>query len=163
MTEVLLIFTLSLMSCDQLEDTSSIEICEPGVYPGACAEIHVSSLVISTVLKSANINDMEGASGIAASFDAPQSSLGDMMGGKSVGSDLSMFDESAQCMASFRILKSLVHKWLILVSHHEDENADIQVGVSCSAAYTYELSLYTSIDGSRTQHHCCTTQLCCVW
>lgn len=62
----------------------------------------IHSLCINAILQASHINDIEGDPG-AATFDTvAQSSIDTLMAGNS---SLTLFDETAQCMPAFRVIK----------------------------------------------------------
>jgi DNA polymerase epsilon subunit 1 len=107
-----------------MDEDASIEINEPGFYSNVCIEFSLDNLAVNAVLQSNHINDAEGGE---AGFDSiTTTSLDDMMG-SGIKSNLTSFDESAQCTPVFRVLKSLVHTWLHEVMNYENEHADVQL------------------------------------
>lgn len=109
-----------------MHDHDTLTINNPGVYEKACVDIALNSLPVTAVMQSALINDKEGAGGVVGSFDTTQHSLDDMMG-RHLASAVTPFDESAQCMPAFRVLKSMVGTWLQEVVRHGDARADEQL------------------------------------
>lgn len=58
-------------------EEGSIEMNTPGTYPTCCVQLCLDGLAVNTVLQSTHINDYEGVTGGAISFDcAPQVTIG---------------------------------------------------------------------------------------
>lgn len=54
-------------------EEGSMEMNTPGTYPTCCVQLCLDGLAVNTVLQSTHINDYEGVTGGAISFDcAPQ-------------------------------------------------------------------------------------------
>ena len=104
-------------------DRDTLTINNPGVYETACVDITLVSLPVSAVVQSALVNDKEGTGGVTGNFDTTQHNLDDMMG-RHLASAVTPFDESAQCMPAFRVMKSMVNVWLQQVVRHADAKAD---------------------------------------
>lgn len=81
--------------------------------------------VMTSSLQANNINEMEGTSSSVAFDAAPQASLQDMMSG--VESSVPVYDETARCATSFRILRQMVAAWLRDVSVYQNVFADYQI------------------------------------
>ncbi|BFZ25729.1 hypothetical protein BsWGS_28768 [Bradybaena similaris] len=112
--------------CMELEDSSLVEINNPGAFSTVCVDVELTSLAVNTVVESGHINDLEGAS--AASFDAaPQTSLEDMVQGQGAAMMLASYDETALCATTFRIMKLMVQGWLKDVTSHQNYHADNQL------------------------------------
>eukprot|EP00731_Ephydatia_muelleri_P013509 Em0007g819a len=107
-------------------EEGSIEMNTPGTYPTCCVQLCLDGLAVNTVLQSTHINDYEGVTGGAISFDcAPQASLEELMEGGP--SSLTVYDEAALCSSSFKILRGMVHAWLHEVSTNQNYYADLQL------------------------------------
>ncbi|GFR70989.1 DNA polymerase epsilon catalytic subunit A-like, partial [Elysia marginata] len=112
--------------CMELEESSVVDINNPGAYSTVCVDLELTSLAVNTIVESAHINELEGAS--AVSFDAgPQTSLESMMQGQGAGHMLASYDETALCATTFRILKMMVQGWLKDVTSHQNFHADNQL------------------------------------
>lgn len=112
--------------CMELEESTSVEVNNPGTFPTVCVELGISSLAVNTIIESAHVNDQEGAS--AVSFDTlPQSSLEEMVQGQGAATYLASYDETALCSTSFRILKTMVHGWVRDVTLYNNIFADNQI------------------------------------
>lgn len=89
----------------EMDEDHALQLNEPGVYKTMCVSLDLAGLAVNTVLQSAHINDIEGASSTAVALDAlPQPSLDDMVG-RGVAVAPTVFDEAAQCTPAFRVLK----------------------------------------------------------
>ncbi|KAH9489960.1 hypothetical protein Btru_036333 [Bulinus truncatus] len=111
--------------CMELEESSAVDMNNPGAYTSVCIDVELTSLAVNTIVESGHINDLEGAS--AVSFDAPQTSLEDMIQGQGAATMLASYDETALCATTFRILKMMVHGWLKDVMSHQNYHADNQL------------------------------------
>ena len=97
-----------------------------GCYNSVCVELDMASLAVNTLIQSARINDMEGASSV--SFDVMQpTSLEDVMSGQGAATMLASYDESALCSTTFRIMKTMVHGWISDVTQFQNVFADSQI------------------------------------
>jgi len=109
-----------------MEEGRSVKLNCAGAYPTCCIELSLDGLAVNSVLQSHHINDYEGAAGTSTSFDwAPQASLEELIEG--TGNALSVYDEAALCSASFKILRQIVHAWLIDVKQRGNFHADKQL------------------------------------
>ncbi|XP_055866677.1 DNA polymerase epsilon catalytic subunit A-like isoform X1 [Biomphalaria glabrata] len=111
--------------CMELEESSVVEINNPGAYSSVCVDVELTSLAVNTIVESGHINELEGASGV--SFDAPQVSLEEMIQGQGAATMLASYDETALCATTFRILKMMVQGWLKDVMSHQNHHADNQL------------------------------------
>ncbi|XP_059166217.1 DNA polymerase epsilon catalytic subunit A-like [Physella acuta] len=112
--------------CMELEESSVVELNNPGAYSTVCVDVELTSLAVNTIVESGHINELEGAS--AVSFDAaPQTSLEDMIQGQGAATMLASYDETALCATTFRILKMLVQGWLKDVTTQQNLHADNQL------------------------------------
>ena len=134
----------------EVDNDQQFKINEPGTYNSVCV-IELQGMAVNTILRSGNINDMEGAAGSTMSLDAlGQSSLEDMMGTRGAMSMITSFDETAQCTPVFRVLKGLVHTWLHEVVKFQNEHADEQLlclhrWLKSSEAKLYDPALYRMV------------------
>ncbi|CAL1540665.1 unnamed protein product, partial [Lymnaea stagnalis] len=111
--------------CMELEESSVVEINNPGAYSTVCVDVELTSLAVNTIVESGHINELEGAS--AVSFDAPQTSLEDMIQGQGAAMMLASYDETALCATTFRILKMMVQGWLKDITSYQNQHADSQL------------------------------------
>ncbi|GFN92310.1 DNA polymerase epsilon catalytic subunit a [Plakobranchus ocellatus] len=112
--------------CMELEESNVVDINNPGAYSTVCVDLELTSLAVNTIVESAHINELEGAS--AVSFDAgPQTSLEGMIQGQGAGHMLACYDETALCATTFRLLKMMVQGWLKDVTSHQNFHADNQL------------------------------------
>ncbi len=129
------------------EEGRSIKLNCPGAYPTCCIELSLDGLAVNSVLQSHHINDYEGGAGTSTSFDcAPQASLEELIEG--TGNALSVYDEAALCSASFKVMRQIVHAWLMDVKQHGNFHADKQLqhfyrSVTCLCISYYNVSCNT--------------------
>ncbi|XP_052824360.1 DNA polymerase epsilon catalytic subunit A-like [Octopus bimaculoides] len=112
--------------CMELEEKTTVEVNKPGAYSTVCLELDMSSLAVNTVIESAHVSDVEGAS--AVSFDLmPRTSLEEMMQGQGAATMLTSYDETALCSVTFRILKTMIQGWVRDVTAYKNVFADNQI------------------------------------
>ncbi|XP_050693132.1 DNA polymerase epsilon catalytic subunit A-like [Eriocheir sinensis] len=104
---------------------STSQLCHPSCYSTMCVELDIDALAVTSILQANNINEMEGTSSSVAFDAAPQASLQDMMSGAE--SSVPVYDETARCATSFRILRQMVAAWLRDVSVYQNVFADYQI------------------------------------
>ncbi|OWR54597.1 DNA polymerase [Danaus plexippus plexippus] len=107
------------------DEWSSCRVCSRGSYGGVCVALTGDALAVSALLQAHTILQTEGTS-VATSFGAQHANIQDVMA--STGSNATeTYDETAQCSAAFKILRTMVASWLRDVTHYKNVFADFQI------------------------------------
>lgn len=105
-----------------------VETSAPGYYTSACAEIHLNSLSVCSVLQSEHIREADSIGDAAPTFDvAVLASLEQQMAqgdASAVSAILSTLDQTSLCSGAFGLLKALMVEWLRDVVYRRSMPAD---------------------------------------
>ncbi|CAG9565610.1 unnamed protein product [Danaus chrysippus] len=109
----------------ETDEWSTCRVCSSGSYGGVCVSLTGDALAVCALLQAHTILQTEGTS-VATSFGAQHANIQDVMA--STGSNAKeTYDETAQCSAAFKILRTMVAAWLRDVTHYKNVFADYQI------------------------------------
>ncbi|XP_060805157.1 DNA polymerase epsilon catalytic subunit 1 [Amyelois transitella] len=109
----------------EVEEMSTCAHNASGAYAGACVELDGDALAVCAALQAPLILQLEGTS-LATAFGANTTSIQDVMA--NTGSNATMnYDETAQCSAAFKILRTMIASWLRDVTQFKNVFADFQI------------------------------------
>ncbi|KAJ0173535.1 hypothetical protein K1T71_010684 [Dendrolimus kikuchii] len=109
----------------EVEELSGCTHNASGAYNSVCVELESDALAVCALLQAHHILQVEGTS-VATSFGAQHTSIQDVMA--NTGSNASVnYDETAQCSAAFKILRTMIASWLRDVTQHKNVFADFQI------------------------------------
>ncbi|XP_075982570.1 DNA polymerase epsilon catalytic subunit 1 [Anticarsia gemmatalis] len=109
----------------EVEDLSGCTHCSGGAYNSVCVELESDALGVCALLQAQHILQLEGTS-VATAFGAQHNNIHDVIANTGVNASLS-YDETAQCSAAFKILRTMVASWLRDVTLYKNVFADFQI------------------------------------
>ncbi|CAH4036854.1 unnamed protein product [Pieris brassicae] len=109
----------------EVEDSKSCAVGSSGAYGSVCVELDTDALCVCALLQAHHILQVEGTS-VATSFGAQHANIQDVMA--NTGSNATVnYDETAQCSAAFKILRTMIASWLRDVTLYKNVFADFQI------------------------------------
>ncbi|CAG4957344.1 unnamed protein product [Colias eurytheme] len=109
----------------EVEDSKSCAVSSSGAYGSVCVELDTDALCVCALLQAHHILQVEGTS-VATSFGAQHANIQDVMA--NTGSNATVnYDETAQCSAAFKILRTMIASWLRDVTMYKNVFADFQI------------------------------------
>ncbi|CAK1550449.1 unnamed protein product [Leptosia nina] len=109
----------------EVEDSKSCAVGSSGAYGSVCVELDTDALCVCALLQAHHILQVEGTS-VATSFGAQHANIQDVMA--NTGSNATVnYDETAQCSAAFKILRTMIASWLRDVTVYKNVFADFQI------------------------------------
>nr|XP_026494308.1 DNA polymerase epsilon catalytic subunit A [Vanessa tameamea] len=109
----------------EAEERSGCAHDAAGAYGGVCVALRCDALAVCALLQAHLILQVEGTS-VATSFGAQHANIQDVMA--STGSNATeTYDETAQCSAAFKILRTMIASWLRDVTVYKNVFADFQI------------------------------------
>lgn len=109
----------------EVEELSGCTHNASAAYGTVCVELETDALAVCALLQAHSILQVEGTS-VATSFGAQHANIQDAMA--NAGSNASMtYDETAQCSAAFKILRTMIASWLRDVTQYKNIFADFQI------------------------------------
>ncbi|XP_038207055.1 DNA polymerase epsilon catalytic subunit 1 [Zerene cesonia] len=109
----------------EVEDSKSCAVSASGAYGSVCVELDTDALCVCALLQAHHILQVEGTS-VATSFGAQHANIQDVMA--NTGSNATVnYDETAQCSAAFKILRTMIASWLRDVTLYKNVFADFQI------------------------------------
>ncbi|CAH2983486.1 unnamed protein product [Chilo suppressalis] len=109
----------------ETEEMSGCSHNASGAYGSVCVELESDALAVCALLQAQHVLQAEGTSA-ATSFGAQHANIQDAMA--STGPNASVnYDETAQCNAAFKILRTMIASWLRDVTQYKNVFADYQI------------------------------------
>ncbi|RVE53948.1 hypothetical protein evm_001351 [Chilo suppressalis] len=109
----------------ETEEMSGCSHNASGAYGSVCVELESDALAVCALLQAQHVLQAEGTSA-ATSFGAQHANIQDAMA--STGPNASAnYDETAQCNAAFKILRTMIASWLRDVTQYKNVFADYQI------------------------------------
>ncbi|XP_063895802.1 DNA polymerase epsilon catalytic subunit 1 [Helicoverpa armigera] len=109
----------------EVEELSGCTHIARGAYNSVCVELDTDALGVCALLQAHSILHAEGTS-LATAFGANHANIQDVMA--NAGANASMpYDETAQCSAAFKILRTMIASWLRDVTQYKNVFADLQI------------------------------------
>ncbi|CAH0594349.1 unnamed protein product [Chrysodeixis includens] len=109
----------------EVEELSGCSHNASGAYSSVCVELETDALAVCALLQAHSILQLEGTS-LATAFGAQHANIQDAMA--NAGSNASMpYDETTQCSAAFKILRTMIASWLRDVTQYKNVFADFQI------------------------------------
>ncbi|CAH0728541.1 unnamed protein product, partial [Brenthis ino] len=109
----------------EAEEWSGCSHSASGAYAGVCVALSCDALAVCALLQAHHVLQVEGTS-VATSFGAQHSSIQDVMA--TTGTNATeTYDETAQCSAAFKILRTMIASWLRDVTLYKNVFADFQI------------------------------------
>ncbi|XP_068619039.1 DNA polymerase epsilon catalytic subunit 1 [Battus philenor] len=109
----------------EVEEMSGCTHNASGAY-GVCVELENDALSVCALLQAHHILQLEGTS-VATSFGAHQHTIQDAIATPSGANATVNYDETAQCSAAFKILRTMIASWLRDVTVYKNVFADYQI------------------------------------
>lgn len=109
----------------EVEELSGCTHNSSGAYGSVCVELESDALGVCALLQAHHILQLEGTS-VATSFGAQHHNIQEVISNTGVNASLS-YDETAQCSAAFKILRTMVASWLRDVTQYKNVFADFQI------------------------------------
>ncbi|XP_045777091.1 DNA polymerase epsilon catalytic subunit 1 isoform X2 [Maniola jurtina] len=109
----------------EAEEWSGCSHSWSGAYGGVCVSLDCDALAVCALLQAHHILQVEGTS-VATSFGAQHTNIQDVMA--TTGANATeTYDETAQCSAAFKILRTMIASWLRDVTLYKNVFADYQI------------------------------------
>lgn len=109
----------------EVEELNSCTHSAAGAYNSLCVELETDAMAVCALLQAHTILQLEGTS-VATAFSAQHTTIQDVI--NNTGASASMnYDETAQCGAAFKILRTMVASWLRDVTQYKNGFADFQI------------------------------------
>ncbi|KAJ2953420.1 hypothetical protein O0L34_g1009 [Tuta absoluta] len=106
----------------EVEETSGCKHSAGGAFGQVCVELETDALAVSALLQAHHILQAEGTSSAAPFTTDIQAAI------HNTGVNASPnYDESAQCGAAFKVLRTMIAAWLRDVTHYKNVFADYQI------------------------------------
>ncbi|KAL4706978.1 hypothetical protein ACJJTC_019516 [Scirpophaga incertulas] len=109
----------------EVEEMSGCSHSASGAYSSVCVELESDALAVCALLQATHVLQAEGTSH-ATAFSTVQHSIQDALA--QTGSNAAInYDETAQCSAAFKILRTMIASWLRDVTQYKNVFADFQI------------------------------------
>ncbi|XP_026760531.2 DNA polymerase epsilon catalytic subunit 1 [Galleria mellonella] len=109
----------------EVEELSGWSHNARGAYSSVCVELESDALAVCALLQAQLVLQLEGTS-VATSFGAAHASIHDVMANTGPNASVN-YDETAQCSAAFKILRTMIASWLRDVTQYKNVFADFQI------------------------------------
>ncbi|XP_050664128.1 DNA polymerase epsilon catalytic subunit 1 isoform X2 [Leptidea sinapis] len=109
----------------ETDDSSRCVHNASGAYGGVCVSLETDALCVCALLQAHHILQVEGTS-VATSFGAQHANIQDVMANTGSNATLN-YDETAQCSAAFKVLRTMIAAWLRDVTVYKNVFADFQI------------------------------------